>query len=212
MTRKRTSSLWEEEQIRLERRPCDVPGCDGGGDYRAPKGRDRLTDYFWFCLDHVRAYNQGWDYFSGMSEQDIERHIRLDTTWQRPTWPFAGPNGRIAGMAGDPRLRAALNAFHDTFAAHSADRRSRAQREEELDPVRARWRRMSAEAENALAVMELEPPVSLSALKARYKKLVKRHHPDANGGDKQAEERLKTIIQAYVTLKTIVADLAARSE
>lgn len=212
MTRKRTSSLWEEERIRLERRPCDIPGCDGSGEFRAPKGRDRLNDYFWFCLDHVRAYNQTWDYFSGMSETEIERHIRLDTTWQRPTWPFSGPNGRISGIAADPRLRAAMNAFHDTFAAHAADRSARAHREEEADPVRARWRRMSSEAENALAVMELEPPVSLSALKARYKKLVKRHHPDANGGDKQAEERLKTIIQAYVTLKTIVADLSARSE
>ncbi|MGF1624850.1 MAG: J domain-containing protein [Alphaproteobacteria bacterium] len=212
MTRKRTSSLWEEEQIRLDRRPCDIPGCDGCGEFRAPKGRDRLSDYFWFCLDHVRAYNQTWDYFSGMSEKEIERHIRFDTTWQRPTWPFAGPNGRIAGPAGDARLRSAMNAFHATFAEHAADRQDAGRAEEAADPVRARWRRMSTEAENALAVMELEPPVSLSTLKARYKKLVKRHHPDANGGDKQAEERLRTIIQAYVTLKTIVADLGARAD
>jgi hypothetical protein len=190
-----------------------MPGCDASGEYRAPKGRDRLNEYYWFCLDHVRAYNQTWDYFSGMSEAEIERHIRLDTTWQRPTWPFAGRDGRVARLSGDPRLRAALNAFHDTFAGRGTDpRRQRRREEEDADPARVRWRRMSAEAENALAVMELEPPVSLSTLKARYKKLVKRHHPDANGGDKQAEERLKTIIQAYVTLKTIVADMSARSD
>lgn len=212
MARRHTSSLWEEETYRLDRRPCDIPGCEGAGDFRAPKGRDQLTNYFWFCLEHVRAYNQTWDYFSGMSEAQIEKHIRLDVTWQRPTWPLSGPNGRSGEAGSEESLRSAMHAFHAAFAEHGGDRRSQAQREDDADPVRARWRRMSAEAENALAVMELEPPVSLSTLKARYKKLVKRHHPDANGGDKRAEERLKTIIQAYVTLKTIVANLSAQSE
>lgn len=210
MVRRRPSSIWEEEQVELDRRPCDIPGCEGAGEFRAPKGRDRLREYFWFCLDHVRAYNQTWDYFSGMSEAEIERHIRTDTTWQRPTWPLAGPNGRVAGL--DSRLRAAMNAFHGTYAEHDGNGYQRQRQTEDADPERARWKRLSKDAENALAVMELEPPISLSTLKARYKKLVKRHHPDANGGDKQAEERLKTIIQAYVTLKTIVADLSARSE
>ncbi|MEZ5669880.1 MAG: DnaJ domain-containing protein [Alphaproteobacteria bacterium] len=210
MARKRTTSTaWEEEQLRLERRPCDIPNCAGHGEFRAPKSRERLQDYFWFCLDHVRAYNQTWDYFSGMSEADIERHIRFDTTWQRPTWPLSGPNGRLGALGGDPRLRAAMNAFHAAFAENGEAQAGSRRRMEDEDPVRARWRRMSAEAEKALAVMELEPPVSLSTLKARYKTLVKRHHPDANGGDKMAEERLKTINQAYVTLKSIVADLSA---
>ena len=71
--------------------------------------------------------------------------------------------------------------------------------------------RLSRE-EQALAVLELTAPVTMDEIRARYRALVKKLHPDANGGDKQAEERLKTIIQAYVTLKTIVADLAARSE
>jgi curved DNA-binding protein CbpA len=53
-----------------------------------------------------------------------------------------------------------------------------------------------------LALFELSPPVSLTDVKARYKALVKQHHPDANGGDKAAEERLKLINEAYVILRT----------
>ena len=210
MGRRRPSSIWEQEQVALDRRSCDIPGCPEAGEFRAPKGRDQLREYFWFCLDHVRAYNQTWDYFSGMSEAEIEQHLRTATTWNRPTWPVNGPNGRVPEL--DSRLRAAMNAFHGTYAEHDGNGAQRQRREDDIDPERARWKRLSRDAENALAVMELEPPISLSTLKARYKTLVKRHHPDANGGDKLAEERLKTIIQAYVTLKTIVADLSAQSE
>jgi hypothetical protein len=53
----------------------------------------------------------------------------------------------------------------------------------------------------ALTVLELSPPVTLAEIKIRYKGLVKQLHPDANGGDKEAEERLKVINQAYSTLK-----------
>ena len=207
--RRATSTTWEKEQIGLDRRPCDIPNCPDSGEFRAPKGRNNLKEYFWFCLEHVRAYNQTWDYFSGMSEAEIERHIRLDTTWQRPTWPLSGPNGRIAANGGDDRLRAAMNAFHAGFAEAEGQHARSTHAEDPEEVQRARWRRISAEADKALAVMELDPPVSLSVLKARYKTLVKRHHPDANGGDKMAEERLKTINQAYVTLKSIVADLSA---
>ena len=207
MTRRRAASLWEEEQIQLDRRACDIPNCAGEGAFRAPKGRDRLNDYFMFCLEHVRAYNQTWDYFSGMSEADIERHIRRDTTWQRPSWPWAGAHARQSANPNDNRLRASMNRFYEAFAEQTETSRRDRHAHAETEERRARMRRLSTEAETALAVMELEPPVSLSALKARYKTLVKRHHPDANGGDKSAEERLKSIIQAYSTLKTIVADL-----
>ena len=62
---------------------------------------------------------------------------------------------------------------------------------------------MSAEAK-ALSTMDLSPPVTLDKLKARYKELVKRFHPDTHGGDKAAEERLKLINQAYSTLRNSV--------
>ncbi|MEX2629865.1 MAG: hypothetical protein WD341_07995 [Tistlia sp.] len=72
--------------------PCAHPGCTAAGDFRAPAGRDRLRDYLWFCLEHVRAYNSAWDYFAGLSSDEIERIRRRDCTWDRPTWKLgSGP-------------------------------------------------------------------------------------------------------------------------
>jgi len=162
-------------------RRCDHPGCDQTADYRAPRSRDRLNDYYWFCLDHVRAYNSAWDYYAGMPPEEIEAELRRDSTWQRPTWPL--------GRQGAPRRFAfTLDDPFDLFDGAEA---------EGAKPVVP-----PSPEEEALAVLALKPPVTPALLKARYKELVKRHHPDANGGDKAAEERFKQINQAYNTLKT----------
>jgi hypothetical protein len=161
-------------------RLCDHPGCTGGGDFRAPRGRDRLDVFYWFCLDHVRAYNAQWNYYAGMSASEIEAEIRNDTVWQRPTWPL----GSRVGLRFGPKLR--------DFGVFGFD-------EEEERAVK---KRPLTEQEQALAVFELVAPFTIADLKSRYKALVKLHHPDAHGGDKAAEERLKVINQAYSTLKT----------
>src|SRR5581483_11385072 len=82
-------------------RLCDHPGCECGGDFRAPRSRLELNHYFWFCLDHVRAYNAAWNYYAGMSEREIEAEIRRDTVWQRPSWKL----GQRHGPAYEHRIR-----------------------------------------------------------------------------------------------------------
>ena len=161
-------------------RPCDHPGCAGSGDFRAPRSRSDLHRFYWFCLDHVRAYNAAWNYYAGMSEAEIEAEIRNDTVWQRPTWPL----GSRIGARFEAHWRG-----HDLFGFDQEPTRETARR------------RPRSEEEKALAVFELAPPLTLPSLKARYKELVKQHHPDAHGGDRAAEEKLKTINQAYSTLK-----------
>ena len=76
-------------------RHCEHPGCEMPGEHRAPKDRS-LSDYWWFCLDHVRDYNRAWNYYAGMSEPEIELHLRNDTCWQRPTWPLGTLAARMA--------------------------------------------------------------------------------------------------------------------
>jgi hypothetical protein len=169
-------------------RLCDHPGCDAEGMHRAPRARDRLDDYLWFCLDHVRDYNRGWDYYAGMSEEEIEAHRRADTTWRRPTWPL----GR--GTDGSRRDPGISDPF-DLFETDSPGPNERG------DRAAPRERRRMTDEEHALSVLDLAPPVTREAVKRRYKSLVKALHPDANGGDKRAEERLKLINQAYATLK-----------
>ena len=172
-------------------RCCDHPGCIAGGDYRAPKSRLELRDYYWFCLEHIRAYNSAWNYYAGMSDTEIEAEIRHDTVWQRPSWRLGARHG--PGYA--ERIRDYFGVF--SGGAAGANGRGRRNGDRGGDTVH---RALSAR-EQALAVFELEPPFTLAGLKTRYKTLVKLHHPDAHGGDKAAEEKLKIINQAYVTLK-----------
>jgi hypothetical protein len=177
---KRSWRVSFDDAPKPQTRRCDHPGCTGDGEYRAPRGRDRLNEYFWFCLDHVRAYNAAWDFYKGMTPEQIEDEIRRSTTWQRPTWPMGSKTASRKFNFG----------MNDPFGLFE---------DEVEDAKRAKTRPLSPE-EEAMRVMELDGPLTLAILKARYKQLVKRHHPDANGGDKAAEEKFKQIAQAYSTL------------
>jgi len=173
------SFLYEEPPVQ-KIRPCDHPGCDGAGEFRAPRSRQQLNEYYWFCLDHVRAYNASWDFYKGMSVDDIERELRQSTTWDRQTWPLGSKTSS----------RRFTFEFHDPLGVF----------EEEAEEMRkARTRPLTAE-EAALQCLELQAPITVKQLKTRYKQLVKQHHPDANGGDKQAEEKFKEIAHAYKVL------------
>ncbi|MGH7095516.1 MAG: J domain-containing protein [Stellaceae bacterium] len=170
-------------------RLCDHPGCEAGGDYRAPRSRLELDHYYWFCIEHVRAYNAAWNYYAGMNENEVEQEIRRDTVWQRPSWKL----GERHGPAYTPHVRDPFG-FHANGEAGS--RPNGGSRRHGEAPARA-----AAAAEQAMAVFDIEPPFTALSLKSRYKVLVKLHHPDAHGGDKAAEEKLKIINQAYATLK-----------
>lgn len=182
-------SFLREPETEAQSLQCDHPGCVAHADHRAPKARSRLNDYYWFCLEHVREYNRNWNYYSGMSDTQVESEIRNDTVWRRPTWPFSSAGGDFGTGT---RFRDDLGIFE---AAASMDGNSRTHSEETKRP------RPDAHVQRALRIMNFDGPVTLTELKSRYKQLVKRLHPDANGGDRDAEEKLKDINQAYATLK-----------
>lgn len=166
--------------------PCAHPGCREAGDYRAPAGRDRLREYLWFCLEHVRAYNSSWDYFAGLSADEIERIRRRDSTWDRPTWKLGtGPFAEAWQEGG---------AF-----CEDAEARERKQRRRQASHG------VGGEEARALDVLGLEPGADWHEIRTRYKQLAKRLHPDATGGDRKSEERLKRVNRAYATLKTLHA-------
>jgi hypothetical protein len=168
-----------------------MPGCGREGEYRAPKSRTSLREYFWFCLDHVRAYNAAWDFYKGMSPGQIEAHMRADTGWQRPTWPL----GRLGSGTADEDL------FHDPLNIMGAARSAYGSRPKANGQAQD-GDRPPAEIRQPLDTLGLLWPVSLDEVKTRYKQLAKRHHPDANNGDRGAEERLKTINLAYAALRS----------
>jgi hypothetical protein len=179
-------------------RPCEQPGCPNAGEFRAPKDRAHLNQYRWFCLEHVREYNRAWDYYKGMGPSEIENELRSDSGWQRPTWPL----GRLGGFNPfeSEYVRDPLGVLRDT-PLHKARREPPKKRDEPPAELRA-----------ALDVLGLTWPLDAAALRARYKELAKRFHPDANGGDRQAEERLKDINRAYSLLRRRLAPRPAEPQ
>jgi len=166
---------------------CDWPGCDAQGEHRAPKSRTHLDEFSFFCLDHIRQFNKSWNYYEGMNETEIEKEIRKDTIGRRPTWPFGARSAAFRFARGRFGDADTFGLFDDEESADGP-----------TDGTR-QWAPGSPE-ENALVVLDLSAPVTVEDVKVRYKKLVKIHHPDANGGDKAAEERFKEINLAYHTI------------
>lgn len=167
-------------------RSCACPGCTAPGDYRAPRDRS-LSHYIYFCLEHVREYNRNWDYFSGMSGGAIEGYIRDATVWERPTWPLGQWQGREQQIRDD--------VMREFFA-------------DEAPPV-SPAPILSKALREALTLLELQPPVDFAAIKVQYRALVKRHHPDTNGGSREAEEKFKDINLAFTTLKEFYGEDSA---
>jgi len=174
-------------------RGCDHPDCAEAAEFRAPRSRDRLDDYYWFCLDHVREYNKAWNFCAGMDADQIESEIRNDTVWRRPTWPMGSEGARRQWrFFRSGEARDGFGRFDgDPGGAYS---HTSGYRHPTPDSPEGK----------AFRILGLEPSVTLTELKARYKELVKTHHPDTNGGDKLAEERLKDINDAYATLRKCV--------
>ena len=163
-------------------RRCAANGCLAEGTYPAPRSREALRDYLWFCLDHVRAYNKSWNYYEGLQGAALEAEIRRATTWERPSWKFA--TGQLSdGTFSDP-----LNLF-------DFDRRDAAR------PGRI----LSSEERAAWATLQMDPVTDMDIVKKQYKKLVKETHPDKNGGDAGAEERLKEINLAFSLIRKSLA-------
>ena len=155
------------------------------------------------CLDHVREYNRGWDYYSGMGPEEIEQSVRSSIVGDRPTWKLGqrSASGRQYKFAAGTRF----DLFPGEVQAEIDARLGQAKRQADKE-ARARARRKLSAEEQALAILDLTPPVDWDAIKTRYKTLAKLLHPDANGGDKIAEERLKVVNQAYSTLKRAAID------
>lgn len=172
-------------------RACARKGCAGDGAFRVPRSRERLNEHLWFCLQHAREHNESWDYFQGMSQTDIEAFAVDAMTGHRPTWPLGKRAAHVHGAADARSFRDAHRLFGNASEQGTAWNGGPARAARPLTALQAR----------ALDVLNLEADASLHQIKARYKELVKRFHPDTNGGDRGSEERLKRVIQAYGVLR-----------
>lgn len=193
-----------EEPSPSEGPACEHPGCTRPGLYKAPKGRGNEGKYWRFCMDHVRAYNSSYNYFKGMSEDAVAAYQKDSIIGHRPTWSMganANARARAAGAAKEARGRADPGtrrdwSYHDPFDVLRREGVGEAKRAPE--PPRPR---RPGPVRDALETLGLDERADAAAIKAAYKSLVKRFHPDAHGGDRSFEERLREIIRAHDTLK-----------
>jgi DnaJ-like protein len=186
----------DEPQRDVREPACERVGCAGPGVHRAPKGRGREGQYWRFCLDHVREYNASYNYFAGMSDDAVAAYQKDAVIGHRPTWAM-GVNGSKAPPGGTSRDARRDWAYADPLGILRQEGLGETRRPPP-EPSRPRYGTLVT---NALDVLGLDETADAAAIKAQYKTLVKRFHPDAHGGDRSFEERLRDIIKAHDTLK-----------
>ena len=174
---------WEDYRIRL----CDKETCENKGDYKAPKSRSNLNNYYFFCLKHVTEYNKSWDFYKGLSVDEIELSLRKDVVWNRPSWPLSGnPNNILK------QIRTFLNHDYSLF-----------EKEKDLQNFlknKIIEQNLTHEEQKNMDILGLKMPINIEKIKKAYKKLVKIFHPDVNREKKEAEKQFKRINQAYKVL------------
>ncbi len=178
---------------------CEAEGCTHPGIYRAPKGRRQEGEYWRFCIDHVRAYNASYNYFAGMNDAAVEAYQKDAVIGHRPTWSMGVNRSPEAAAAATAKPGAERDwGYADPLGILRAGGVGAARRAAAPEPQRPRH---SAAVRKALDVLGLDESADTAAIKAQYKTLVKRFHPDANGGDRSFEERLRDIIRAHDILR-----------
>lgn len=178
-----------EEEVKNR---CQWAGCENPGAHKAPAGRNRDGEYLWFCVDHVREYNKNYNYFSGLSDDDIAKFQKQSQLGDRPTWKMgtAKTASATTPMFADMKSGSAKAMRMRNPAAWDAAINRKPQRR--LKPLEAK----------AMRTLGLKDSASEDEVRTAYKDLVKKHHPDANGGDRTSEERFRDVIQAYKILKS----------
>lgn len=184
--------------VETSTRECEWAGCTERGLYRAPRSPDRLNDFRWFCLDHVRRYNESWNFFADLSDEDLAAAIARATVWERPTWrldgtprPGQGNHPHAEGNAwarwgfADP-----LEVLGENATINAPEREARPRR------------RLPRPERQALDTLGVSHEVQArSEVRAAYRALVKDLHPDMNGGENPNPERLARVLKAWEILR-----------
>tara|TARA_B110000014_G_scaffold189980_1_gene138772 strand:- start:90 stop:605 length:516 start_codon:yes stop_codon:yes gene_type:complete len=164
---------------------CQWNKCRNVGKYRAPTERDNIKNFKWLCEKHIVLFNKNWNYFEGMSENEIQKFIKSDLTWHRPTQKFGAADNFFNILWN--------NALNDKFNFFN-----------ENNSINKKINGLSEKDKDALKIMELELSADWLTIQKKFKTLVKKFHPDKHAGNKQYEDKLKKITLAYSHLKMVM--------
>jgi len=179
-------------------RPCEWAGCRQAATSRAPKSRDMLNEHYWFCQTHAGEYNRSWDFFAGMNEAQVRAAQEARMVGDRPTWQFKASRfsreaAAFAAKMGSGAPNKGAGAYADPLGVFTASQAGAAKA--------APTRRLGRLEQRAMDELDLEASADGAAIRSRYLELVKRFHPDSNGGDRSTEQKLARVIRAYKTLQ-----------
>ena len=162
---------------------CDWNNCFEIGEYRAPIEKDNSKNFRLLCLKHVREFNKNWNYFSGMNDEEVINFLKSDITWHKPTQGFSSSDNFFKVLWNN-----VLNEGFDDlkFKKHLNNDRNLKFNNNDI---------------KAFAVLGISVGLKWDKIQQKFKKLVKKFHPDINSGDKNYEEKLKVITLAYTQLK-----------
>ena len=161
---------------------CDWKNCNEIGSYKAPVEKITVENMRLLCLKHIKIFNKSWNYFENMNDQEIEFFIKSDLTWHKSTKNF-GSSENFFNILWNNALEDKLNIFSTSnFKNFKKTKISQTDRD-------------------ALEVMELSDVAKWDEIQVKFKKLVKKYHPDKNHGNKKFEDKLKKITLAYSQLK-----------
>ncbi len=161
---------------------CDWENCKELGKYKAPIEKDNSRNYRLLCLDHIKIFNKKWNYFENMNENEIEFFLKSDITWHKKTKKFSSQDNFFNILWNN-----ALNEKVNIFGSE--------------DFKEFKKSNLSQTDKDALEIMGLNYSSSCEEVQKKFKKLVKKYHPDKNHGNKILEDKLKKITLAYTQLK-----------
>lgn len=182
---KRTHTFTQDTQATSH--CCSWPGCAEDAPYRAPVSPRNLYQYTFYCLEHIRQFNAQWNFYAGLTEDQVHQLDDLDRIGNRPTW-----------IRGDHKTAGHYNAF---IAADPFNILSDLLGDKQKQPIS-----LPKDIQNALTQLGLTWPITQAELKTSYKTLAKRYHPDTNGNNPKAVEKLKKVNAAYSVLKTFITE------
>ena len=162
---------------------CDHKNCTKIGKYKAPIEKDNSKKFKWLCLDHIKEFNHSWDYFKGMSEQEVCEFLKADMTWHKPTQSFNSPDN-FFNILWKNTLNEGENILSNKYGKKIKTKTKFSDKDRE-----------------AFKIIELEVGTEWDKIQNQFKKLVKKYHPDMNAGNKKFEEKLKIVTLAYTQLK-----------
>jgi len=173
-------------------RECQIDGCNKEGKFRAPKSPKDLDNFFWFCLTHVKEYNNRWNYFQNHSEEEFDKELQLSKTWGRATKPFGSKSERNkAHSDGNSHLRFGLDDPYDLFKNKINIKESSATQNE------SGKKRLNLSEKKALGILGALDNMTKSEIRKLYKILIKDLHPDMNDGKRDDEERMTEVVWAW---------------